>query len=459
MARRKIVFGVGAGMVSTAVDGLVGLFNIHYYSICLPETASGFWMLLVTIGGFLILAQSSIVPVISRFTAQQCGPIESRAAGLANVRRLAQQALALLLVASLLSYLGYILPVGRKYHLGLTALTSWLLYTAGLACGLDASARFAVLNGLGEVGWDKVTRIGTSAAGGVLTWLSLRSDFGLLGLGVIYLIQGIVTLGLADHLLRKYRKRPSSHFPEAISSRSSASELHPQSTTGESQSQRRQLLVETGKILGLALFGYLVMNFGTLIIERHLGLEIVYKYASLLRVGMLLTSVASLIPQMLYPFVARAWTLGQFRSHRRYFLGGTALAIGTYLLGAVVVWFSAPLLSPIWLGPGKYLGANILGWILLSCGLLVVNVAISTPVLASIGNAFFGVSILNVTLVLPLVWLFTGWWGISGAPIGMLVGTLIPTLWMVSRSWQLMLHHGRREGPEVLAPQPHLLGQ
>ncbi len=59
-----------------------------------------------------------------------------------------------------------------------------------------------MLNGLGEVGLDKVTRIVTSTLGALLTWLSLRYGSGLSGLGVSFLLQSLIMLGLAGFWLR-----------------------------------------------------------------------------------------------------------------------------------------------------------------------------------------------------------------------------------------------------------------
>ncbi len=447
--RRQIVFGVGAGVISTGVDGLVGLSNIHFFFKYLPETVVGFWLVSVTIGGFLMLAQSAITPVIARFTAQQTTDFKNLTGRYAGIRWLTHQLILVLVLVGLLAYLAYLRPVGREQHFALTAAASWFSYCLGLICALDASSRFAVLNGLGEVGWDKVTRIGTSTIGGLLTWISLRVGFGLLGLGLTFLLQSLVTLVLSEYLLRRQggrdpgaKNQPSAAWIHWFKRGKTVKEIG----IKVDPTHRRQLLVETGKLLGLALISYTVLNFGTLVIERRFGPEAVSKFAPLLRIGTLLAAVASLIPQMLYPFIARAWADGHYHSHRRLFLGGLSLAAGTYLVGSLIVWFSAPVLVPLWLGPGRYLGPKILGLILLNYGLQVANVAISSPVLASVGDALLGPSVLTLGLVLPLVWFFSGWLGMTGAPLGMLVATAIPSIWLFARARQIMLQHGREDG-------------
>ncbi len=448
MARKKIIFGVGAGVVSTGVDGVVGLLNIHYFLHYLPETVAGFWMLSVTAGGFLMLAQGAISPAVARFTAQQIGGSHGQAAAvrLDSIRRLTLQMVGGLLVSGLLIFLGYLQPVARQNHLGPLAAASWVAYSLGVVCGLDATSRFAVLNGLGEVGWDKVTRIATSLAGAVMVWFSLSRGFGLLGLGLVSMVQNLVMLGLAEYLLHRFggaalgggSKRGSfwRRLFEPWGRVDGASKL-------SESAERYQLVLETAKLTGLALIGYVVMNAGIFVIERRFGPELVSKYAPLVRVGTLLCTVASLIPQTVYPYVARAWATRNYRSHRRLFLGGVGLAVIGYAVGALTVWLLAPVLMPLWLGPGGYLGPKMLGLVLLVFGLLVSNAAFATPVLASIGNAFIGPSLMNLVLVLLLLWPFSGWWGLNGVPLAMFAGSILPAIWLACRSWHLMLNHNR----------------
>ncbi len=446
MARRKIMFGIGAGVISTAVDGLAGLVNIHFLRHYLPESVSGYWFLALTAGGFLMLAQSALTPAVARFTAQQSGGRGIPIGGLATVRRLTRWLMMLLLVAAVGAFMVYLRPVARAANLGTGAGASWFAYALGVVAALDASARFAMLNGLGEVGWDKVTRIVISSLGVLLTWLSLKYGLGLPGLGISFLLQSAVMLGFAEFLLvGKGEQQPG---PATVADGFWRRLMPTLSNTGcvaRADTNGRQLVVETAKLLGLALIGYLVMNSGIFVVERRFGPDVVSKYSPLTRVGMLLATVASLIPQTVYPYVARAWATRSYRSHRRLFLGGVGLSIAGYVIAALVVWLLAPVLMPLWLGPGGYLGPDLLGLVLLMYGLLVSNVAFSTPVLASVGNAFIAPSLLNLILVLILIWPFSGRWGLNGVPAAMFAGSLLPAIWVGYRSWQLMLHHNQNQ--------------
>jgi O-antigen/teichoic acid export membrane protein len=413
LTRRKIIFGVGAGAASIAVDGLAALISIHFLLKYLPAAEAGYWMLVTTMGGLLLLGQGAISPSIARHVAQGKFGQGQSAAG---VRRLSWFIASVVMLIAVIAYFFYLRGVADT-SLHFQAWLSWFCYAAGLVCSLHASARFAVLNGLGEVGWDKACRIVVSSVGVLLNWLILRVGWGITGMGLVMFLQGAASIIAAEILLRK--QSPGPVLDSAVD-------------------EIRPLLLETGKLLSLSLIGYLVMNSGTFIIERRFGAEMVSRYAPLVRVGALLCNVAVLIPQTVYPYVARAWATQDYKTHKKLFVFGCILSIAGYLVGAGLFLVLAPKLMPVWLGPDRYLGGGIFALVLAVYAITVANIAFTNPVLASFGNAFVAPSIANLFLVLPLLWICTGQLGIIGAPVGMLAGSLFPSGWVIVRSYQLM---------------------
>lgn len=212
---------------------------------------------------------------------------------------------------------------------------------------------------------------------------------------------------------------------------------------GNTDGQGRQLMVETGKLPGLALISYLVKNAGVFAVERRFGSDVVSQHSPLLRVGMLLATVESPIPQTVYPHVARAWATQNYRSHRRPFLRSVELAIFGYGVGAVVVWLLTPVLMPLWLGLQGYLGPQLPALVLLMYGILVSNAAFSTPVLANVGNAFISPSLLNLVLVLVIMRPLSKWLHVNDVRIGMLTESFAPAICAAYSSWELSLKHNR----------------
>ena len=366
---------------------------------------------------------SSILPAITRFVAQRFGDDGDLKQDSDSIGSLVRWANFAIVASAVVSYYFYLLSVAAKEGIANGAGIAWLCYVLGLVCNLNATAQFGVLNGIGEVGWDKVVRTTTSILGFAMTLGLLLGGLGIIGLGIAFLSQNLLSLGLA----RKLR----AHFKTDTK------------LDGNGFAPTHRLFSESAKLLSLAGIGYLVMNSGTFVIERRFGPEMVAKYAPLIRVGALLANTALIITQTVYPYVAQSWSRRDFQRHRRLFIVGLLVAIAVYTAGALLMWIVAPVMFPLWLGAGRYLGPSIFGLILIVYGIFVTSVASSNPVLASIGSVFLGSAILNLVLVCPLLWVFTGRWGIIGAPIATVVGMIGPSTWIVIRSWNLMVNHRR----------------
>jgi O-antigen/teichoic acid export membrane protein len=295
-----------------------------------------------------------------------------------------------------------------------------LLYVIGLLLTSEAFGHIACLNGLGEVGWDKVIRIVTSSLGLLASWSLLMAGGGLLGLGAIYLAQSVVLFCISQRI---GRGKSFNSFSAVAGFRIP-----------------HRLLAEAGKLLLLGGGGYIVANVGTVTIERMFGLPDVARYNALLRVGVMLASVSVLFSQMTYPYIAQAWSMGDHKRVRLLYYQGIAFAVGTCALGSLIVLLLSNWLFPLWLGKANYLGPNVLAWSLAFQLLYVHHIAHSTPVLAAVGNAFVGPAILVVALVPVLVVYASKRYGIVGVPIGTLLGILPSSIWVVSRSWRF-IHH------------------
>jgi O-antigen/teichoic acid export membrane protein len=301
--------------------------------------------------------------------------------------------------------------VARAGSLSWPALLAWILYTAGLLLTFEGLGHIAILNGFGEVGWDKVIRIATSTAGFLASWWILHHRGGLGGLGAVFLMQGAILLLFALVVSRRRTFRTLGPLWPAL--------------------LPRGLLSEGAKLLALAGAGYVVSNSGFIVIEKTFGLEFVARYSALTRVGMVLASASALLPQMIYPYAARAWTGGDVSRFRKLYWSGLAGAMAACLTGAASVWLLSDQLFPRWLGPANYLGAPVLLWVLLYQVVCVHHMSHCTPVLAAAGNAFILPALFNAILVPPCVHWACRRWGIIGVPAGTLLGTIPPSIWVV----------------------------
>jgi O-antigen/teichoic acid export membrane protein len=417
---KKITFGVGAGALCVLVDGGCALVNIHILLKFITPAEAGYWLLIIACGGFLMQGQAALGPTITRRVAQNAW---SDAAGKGVSPRIAGCATLVLIASATMTYVGYLASrtpdeESPKY------LLSWFLYVIGLALNLNAALKFAQINGYGEIVWEKACRIVVSIFGVLGNLIALIADCGLLGLAFVFLLQGLLTMFAASKLLTFHTS----------SARSLGLETH---------SETRGLMLDAIKLLSLGVMGYLVVNAGTFIVEFRFGPEAVSQYVPLIRVGAILSTISILIPQAVFPFVARAWAIGDGITHRRLFMAGVWFSLSVYLTSALSLIAFADSVVPTWIGPDRYLGSQFLLLVLVAFAISTANVAHTSPIIASRGNAFIGPSIVNLILVVTLLWYLTGWLGLVGAPLAVIIGSILPSGWVIWQSYGLVYNLGK----------------
>jgi O-antigen/teichoic acid export membrane protein len=438
MARKKIMFGVAAGMISLAIDGLAGLIILGLLVRYLPPKAASYWLLITTTGSFLLLLQCGLGPTVAREVGQTRIPEnQPRLPQLfGTIRQAFVFVAALVAVVAVALYFFYLRGVARSNGLGSQTAAAWFLYAAGVAMNLQGQGRLFIMDGFGEVGWEKVFRIFFTTFGLAAIWIALRAGASVMQLGAIYAVQN------ALFWLAAARK---THVALPVT----------RVTAPPLPGQLIRLLHEGGKILFLNVTAFAVTYTGVYVVQSRFGLAAVTPFTAMLKVGVLLVSVSMLLPQMLYPYVATAWAGNDRDRCRRYYLVGVSGAVGIFIVLAVPLFLLRDTLFTHWLGKGQYLGAATLGAFLVYQLLYVNHAAQGTPVLASMGNAFIAPSILAALLMPSLEVLLPRWLGVVGIPIGMILGILPPTCMVVWRSWHYMMSprdQTNREIPTV--PEP-----
>jgi O-antigen/teichoic acid export membrane protein len=422
MARKKIMFGVGAGMISLALDGLASIITLGLLIRYLPAREAGYWILITTTGSFLLMLQCGLGPTVAREVGQTRIPEnQARLPQLLGTVRQAFVVVAVLvaLVAVALHFF-YLRGAARSSQLGSNTALAWFCYAAGIAMNLQGQGRLFILDGFGEVGWEKVFRIFLTTFGLAAVWLALRTDANLVILGVIFAGQ-------------------SALFWLAAAAKVHVSLPITRVTAPPEAGQLTRLFHASGKILFLNLGSYAVTYFGVFVVQRQFGLATVTPFTAMLRVGLLLSAVATLLPQMLYPYVATAWAAKDWDRCRRYYLLGVVGAVGLYILMAVPLFLLREPIFTHWLGKSQFLGTPTLATFLVYQLMYVHLVAHSTPVLATQGHAFIVPSTICALLTPILVALLPRWFGIPGIPLGMIFGVLPSSCVVVWRSWKFMM--------------------
>jgi O-antigen/teichoic acid export membrane protein len=434
MTRRKIFFGVGAGIASLAVEGLTNILVLRLLVQYLPIEAAGYWVLVTSAGSFLLMLQFGMGPTIARTVAGTLvSEDRSKLPHLLGAIRTAFVIIALLVTTvAVLIFLAYLLPTAGKVHLGSLAAAAWFPYALGLAANLQGQASLFVLNGLGEVGWDKALRAIFTAAGFIVVWLALQAGAGLVELGLVYLAQHLLFWFTAHRKLRSMLG-PQTRVMPALS--------------GEVQ----QLFLHGSRLLLLNVLTYLVSQATVFVVERRFGMTEVVGYSAMLRVGTLVGSLGVLLPQMMYPYVARTWAERDLARCRRYYLTGVAASTAIALALCIPLALLGEQIFAIWLGEQVPYSAMTFVAVLAYYLLYVHHSAHAMPVLATVGDPFVWPAVIIAASVVALVLILPGQAGIAGVPLGMVLGTVLPSAYIVSRAWRLFmratpLNQGNRAG-------------
>lgn len=411
---RRIAFGVGAGMLGLAVDGVSGLLLYPVLLRNLGPEQAGLWMIMLSVAALMNLAQSSMAPTISRDIAQAMAVPSSLPGRISSASTIAALCSMCMLLLGLLLYPAYLGALFEKANLHAVAWSSWGLFSLGVAGFCHAQIHMFVLNGLGKVGIDKIVRAICVVLGFCAMWLSVHFTRDFRALAASYCLQNVVFM-LACHFV--FRR-------------------HVEQSVGRDAFTLGRLdygLLKGGlRILVLNSSAYVLNNLAVFLAERNHGLEFVPKYTAMTRIGLLLAAISLLIPQMAFPYVARAWSERDTKLVRSYYVMGIAGATGAFLLASLAVLIAADWVFPLWLGNDNYLGKAYLATVLAYYFIYVCHVAQSQPVLAIGAADFLWCAILNAVAVALLMQYTDARLGIWSYPVALIAGTLPFSLYVAS---------------------------
>lgn len=417
------MFGVGAGVASLAVDGISNIFILRLLTQYLPVESAGYWILVTSAGSLLLLLQFGMGPTIARVVAGALGTgADSQLRSLLGAIRVAFMIIALLVVISaVLIFAGYLYPTAVRVHLDAWPSLGWFPYAVGLAANLQGQASLFVLNGYGEVGWDKVFRTVFTAAGFFAVWLALHFGAGLVELGFVYLVQHLLFWFAAN---RKMKVILGANVE----------------VVAPEPGQVKTLFRDGSRLLLLGVLAYMISHFTIFVVERRFGIADVIGYTAMLRVGMLVGAIGTLLPQMLYPFVAKAWAAGEYARCKRYYLVGVIASVAIALSLCLPLAFLGREIFSLWLGDQVVYSSTAFFTILVFYLLYVHHAAHAMPALAVAANAFTGPAVVTAVSVVALILLLPGSLGLVVIPLGMVLGTILPSVYVAFKAWRAVMY-------------------
>jgi O-antigen/teichoic acid export membrane protein len=420
MIKKKISFGVVVGGLSIAVSSLSGLVIYPLLLKILSKEIAGLWFFYTSLTIIINLGQAGLAPIVMRRAA--AASIDDGNAVLADFYTLIRKSylivsLLVLIICVVLyfSYVHWILIENNQ--LFNDGLISWLFFVAGNLITIYYSKNFYIINGFGEVGWDKVNQIIITTVTILGYFIVLSAGFGLIGLSVIFFIASIVYGISSKRLLSKFVPT------EKIIKNGIAT-----------NKQILGLFKEGGQILVLNLVGILVMNKDIFFVERFLGLSILPSFSALSRIQGIVIAISMLIPQMIFPFISQSFAQKNFKKAKEMYWYGVIFSIGIAFILSGFLMIFAEIIFPLWLGEGNFLGNKVLFLLLLLGFLYIHHNAHASAVISTSENSFIWPALINALLSIPMAYLGIKHFGIEGMIIGNLIATFFPSVYVVNYS-------------------------
>lgn len=431
MSFARISFGVVAGATSLAIEsaGAVAMLWVllHY----LPKDIAGLWLLCLSFMPFFTLAQAGLGPAIVRriASAKASGPA-AYCAEFSLAERAYDWVTLFLVSIFVLIYALYFSEVGASLLEPHTVVLLFSSFVASLLIRLFALRRFQLVIGWGHVGLDRLAMSAGTIVSVGSTYVLLAFTSNVLAAGV-----GLILGALFFYTLSCFARRVL--IEEKCRAGRTERAILPLST----------LVNESGGLLILTLVNLVVMSADVWVVERLFGVSQVPAYIAQTKIVFLVTAVAGLAQQMIYPSIAAAWSANDDVNVRKLYKGAIASSWAIGLVGFAVLFTAAEPLLTAWIGPNSFLGYETL-CLQLAFGLVYINhVAFAYPVFATGKNPFILASICNAALSLPLSIALGYRMGVTGVVLGNLLGTLLPSIWVVYKSHALIFTRTSRTWP------------
>jgi O-antigen/teichoic acid export membrane protein len=416
---RKISFGVVAGGVSIAASSLSGLIIYPLLLRTLPKEVVGLWFFFTSFTVIINLGQAGLAPIVTRRAAEAI--IDGRKSVLSDFYSLIKRSFlivsVIVLVICVFLYFFYVhwvlLENIRFFKEGLIA---WLFFVAGNLISIYNSKNIYIINGFGEVGWDKVIQILNSIFLIAGYFLILNMGYGLVGLSFVFFVSSLLFLVTSKQLVKKKISN------EILSN-------------GNSTKRKVvEIFKEGSQILVLNIVGILIMNKDIFLVERFLSLGTLPSFSALSRIQGIVMSISLLIPQMIFPFISQSYALGDFKNVKKMYWQGVIFSVVVALAISFILLIFSDIIFPLWLGKSNYLGGKILFLLLVMGFLSIQHNAHASAVISTGSNTFMFPAIINALLSLPMAYFGIKYFGIEGMILGNIIATILPSIYIVHYS-------------------------
>lgn len=420
MSKKKISFGVLFGGLSIAANSLSGLIIYPLLLRNLSKEVAGLWFFYTSLSLIISLGQAGLAPIVMRRAA--AAKIDGNINVLADYYTLIKKSFRIvslivftICVILYFSYVHWVLSENPTlFNEGLIA---WFFFVAGNIININNSKNFYIINGFGEVGWDKVNQIIIALFTITGYFIALKLGGGLIGLSAVFFISSLVYAITSKFLLKKFVPNEILDFKGSVS-----------------RNQIVDIFKDGGQILVLNIVGILVMNKDIFLVERFQGLNVLPIFSALNRIQGIIIAVSLMIPQMIFPFISQSFSQGNYQKAHKLYWQGVIFAVSMSIFLSSIALLTANTIFPLWLGSGNYLGNDILALLFLMGLLSIHHNAHASAVISTGENSFMWPAIINGILSVPFAIIGIKYYGITGMIIGNFIATLLPSIYVVNYS-------------------------
>ncbi len=422
MSKKKISFGVFFGGISLTASSLSGIIIYPLILNSCTKEIAGLWFFFTSFTIIISLGQAGLAPVVMRRAAE--ARIKDSNEYYNNFFSLLTRSYKivtiLVLSISIIIYFTYVHWVLKENStIFSTGLFAWILFVGGNLINILYSRNFYIINGFGEVGWDKVIQTIVSLFTILGYFIALRLGLELIGLSSVFFLASILFAISSKLLLKKFTPKKYTRLP--ITS---------------NKMQLIEIFKEGLQILVLNIVAILVMNKDNFLVERFIGLTTLPLFSALSRIQMIIMSVSLLIPQMIFPYISQSFSRKDYVKTNQLYWRGVIFSVIIGLLVSTITLASANLLIPLWLGDDNYLGNNILALLLVMALIVIHHNAHASAVISTGKTSFMWPAIINGILSIPFSIIGIKYYGIEGMIIGNIIATILPSIYVVSYSIQ-----------------------
>lgn len=410
----RIAYGTLASLILTATTMLVSVIQLRLFVHDLAPDHAGLWILLMSLGQYVAVMDLGFGPTLSREIAFALGRSPDSADSRSHISSLIasiQRVLTLLALA--LFVIG--LPIGAfiiwRHEPTAELFETWLIFLMGAATNLTGNLGLMALYGFGSVTTERLIRAVSQVLWLIMSFIALKAGFGLRGLAIAWLFQGLIMRSSAYFYLHRHQSWL-------------------RSTKGQVSTELlKRLLPPSLKWAATSLGALLILQSGNFIIGLRLTTNEIPGYEGLAKIAAALMTLGLAIVTASTPYLSRMIAAGDREGTHGLISSNVKICVSITALGAIFFAYFGEDVVRVWLGEGLFAGqATLIALLVMAC-LEVHHVVLASATMASGHVPFAGAAILAgaVNLVLGLV--LAKYFGVFGVALAIFIAQLTTNNW------------------------------